>query len=299
MTRPARGKHSLSRLLGLCLVGLVVPAGCHRTHSELLIQSGITGPEAPEWAKGTPQDLTMPDEVFFVGRSVACNVADEAAAVQAAREDVYQQIAGLIATRVTTRARRRGSRVNTESNFVHYKHDSAWPHWQDYQAKMRFLPGPEVQQAMVREAWFFTSCVAGDLLDRGVYFEKWDLREVHHGLGERKLTEDQQLAGVYGRARGMVRYKCWVRMSIPRAKLEARIQEFQGYVKDAYTRFTTERKRAADWAQEDRDVRIKREEDGRVWTRQDQHEDRAEARELRRIMSVDRVRFRVISSNCN
>ncbi|MBN2446638.1 MAG: hypothetical protein JXO22_07930 [Phycisphaerae bacterium] len=275
-----------------CAAMLLAAGGCRRTYSEMLIREGIAGPHAPAWVQGDLKDSQLSDEVFFVGRSVAYNVLDEGAAVAAAREDVYRQIASLISTRVTSRANNSDRRVNTETAFTQ-RMQGPWPAGDAYDGSLRFLPGPELQQAIAREAWLFTSCVAGDLLDRGVWWEQWDVREVHDGLGDRAETEEEQRAGVYGRANGLVRYKCWVRMSIPREKLEGRIREFQRYVTDAYKRYLDDRERAVTWAEEDRDLRIQREEDARQWMRVDQVEDRTEARELRRIMGIDRVRYSV------
>jgi len=295
---------SVRRILGACLTGMAVAVlplltGCHRTYSEMLIRSNIAATEAPAWVSGDPQEGMAPADVAFIGRSVAVNVLDEPSAVAAAREDVYRQIASLISTRVTTRSYNADARLNTETGFVQQRPDPLWgsnhpwPKDPDYDGYLRFLAGPEVQQQIQRQAWLFSSCVAGDLVDRGAYFEQWDLREVHKGLAEREKTAQYQRAGVYGRAKGMVRYKCWVRMTIPRERLDARIGEFRQFVRDAYDRFVQDRTRMISWADRERQLRFEREEDARKWAREDQREDRAEARELRRIMGVDRVRFQV------
>lgn len=297
------------RLLALGAVGAaVLLTGCHRTYSEMLIRSGITGPDAPEWAAGNPQTDGQRDRVYFVGRSVAYNVVDEAGAVAAAREDIYRQIAQLISTRVTTRSHAGDRRVNTETAFHKQPEynwaagfllandgdlNGPWPGDRSYDGDLRFLPGAELQQMVEREAWLFASCVAGDLIDEGVYFEQWDVRKMHGGLDEHARNMEEQEYGIINRASGMIRYKCWVRMSIDRERLEQRIREFRMHVNGAYERYLEDRERAIAWAQQDRELRIAREEETRHWIRQDQLEDREEARKLRHMWTVDHVRFNV------
>ncbi len=347
---------------GLSAIAALPVAGCHRTYSEMLVREGISGPAAPLWAKGDLSNLPNADsEVYFVGRGVAFNVLDEHAAVNAAREDVLRQLAGLISTRVSATAHELNARANAEAKFTEEAH-------------VRTLPGPELEQAIARDAALFTNGVAGDLLDRGVHFEQWDLRDIREGLRERDETEREQAAGVYDKtARGTVRWKCWVLMSISQKKLEQRIEDFRKLVKDSYDRYVADYERSLKWQQEDRELHlkleadararealdreirlarehedrqwnhddqiwhrnmdeqaatwehegrlawlemhaealaaardqagkdrallVKREEDERGWSRQDQVEDRSEAREVRRIMGVDRVRFHVTGNH--
>lgn len=231
----------------------------------------MAGENAPEWVHGElPQS---DDEVFFVGRSVCYNVLDERAAVAAAREDILQQFASLVSTRVTGEAHQLDARGGGETAFV--ERGALWFTVADDHRFMRFLPGPELSQAIAREAALFTNGVAGDLIERDSYFEQWDVRE--------------EAAGGFGdAARGMVRYKCWLLMSIPRERLETRIARFEKLVDDAYGRFIEDRGRIVRWVDEERRLRIKREEDDRAWAREDQKEDRREARGIRdRIMSTN------------
>lgn len=265
-------------------------AGCHKAYSERLIRGGITGENrpmpkdysAPEWVRGE-----LPHsggEVFFVGRSVSYNVLDERAAVAAAREDALQQFAQLISTRVVMRSRDLDARSGGETGFV-----NRGDHWftaGDDQRFVRMLPGPELAQAVAREASLFTSGIAGDLVQRDVHFEQWG------------VTEDP--TGAFGDAsRGMIRYKCWVLMSIPRARLAQRLDDFRNLVADAYERFVQDRERMLTIANEDRQLRIKREEEARLWAREDQLRDYEEARELRKkIMAASAgVTFRVSGGN--
>ncbi len=258
------------------LIGVAVPVmfslvGCHKTLSEVKLRDDICGELAPDWVKGELRQND--DEVFFVGRGVCYNVFDERAAVSAAREDILQQFASLISTRVTLRSHDLDARSGGETAFV-----ARGKHWfttADDHRFVRFLPGPELTQSIARDAALFTSGVAGDLIQRDVHFEQWDVRE--------------EPVGAFGdAARGAVRYKCWLLMSIPRERLDARIGDFRQLVRDSHQRFLEDRRRAIAWADEARERRIRREEEHRLWAREDQIEDRAEARELReRIMSAN------------
>lgn len=132
--------------IGLCTTG------CTSFREELL----RSGDSAPAWTQGKVQ-TALPDssaDVFFVGRSVGYNVLDEAAAVSAAREDVFRQVAQMITTRVTTQGESSDSRWDSESDFE----------FKD----MRYLPGGELQQQIHREAMQFTAGLAGELIDRDV-----------------------------------------------------------------------------------------------------------------------------------
>lgn len=324
----------------LAVVLLPMLSGCHRTFREELISTGMSGPNAPTWVNGNPQHPEMPDNVFFVGRSVGYNVLDERSAVAAAREDVYRQMSELIATRVLASQHEVDARANGETHFRRWGLNGLTG--LDDQSLVRTLPGDELRQAIAREASAYTHTIVGDLIDQDVHFEKWAV-----------LDEPR---GGFGRgSRGMYRYKCWVLMSIPKNKLEQRIREFHKLAEDAYERYVAEYERKMKWeeedrqraiadaeanrahqhemeiahvragierqrdieleklelqtrlaelhlgwlrearrlALEDRELRIQREEDARHWAREDQVEDRAEARELRRIMAIDRAHYRV------
>ncbi|MCK4341740.1 MAG: hypothetical protein KAY37_08465 [Phycisphaerae bacterium] len=317
MKSAARILHSTAAV-GLVAVLLFPVIGCHRTYREMLVREGMSGPEAPDWVQGSPQQADMPDEVFFVGRSVGYSVLDEYGAVAAAREDIYRQVAELLATRVMSTAHHLNARANSETFFTE-RGVNGLTGFDDH-TLIRTMPGGELQQAVAREAGLFANAVAGDLIDRNVHFEQWDVRD--------------EPVGAFGRAsRGMNRYKCWVLMSIPRDKLDRRVDEFRELVKDSYERYVANYDRALRWEQEDRaersrrsraqwewemekdkrffdlrvqtaskasavaledrELRILREEEARHWTREDQSGDRGEARELRRIMAVDHVRFNV------
>lgn len=311
----------------LAVAALILPTlcGCHRAFSEALVRTGMSGPDAPQWVQGSPQLEGRSDEVFFVGRGTGYNVLDERAAVASAHEDVYRQVAELIATRVLGSSHEIDARANGETHFL--RHGANGITALDDHSLVRTLPGAELRQAIVREATMFTHSVTGDLVDRDVHFEKWAVVD--------------EPVGAFGRAsRGMYRYKCWVLMSIPRAKLEQRIDEFNQLATDAYERWVSEYERARRWeedernreiaeadkereherklelerlrlrarlaqlqldwlkearqlALEDRELRIQREEDARHWARQDQVEDRTEAREIRRIMAIDRAHYAI------
>jgi hypothetical protein len=290
MNASARALRIVS-MFGVFAVLFAPMAGCGREFREEMIGhtpvngklmgQPIVSEYAPHWVTGDPQESD--DDVYFVGRAVGYMAADEPAAVNAAREDVLQQLAELISTRVCTASGCFDERENAESGFVKRGVNGFTPF--DDQRFIRFLPGAELQQFITREACLFTNGIAGELVDRGVYVEKWDTREEPQGL--------------WGRAaRGLIRYKCWVRMSIPREKLERRIEDFRKLVADSYERYVKDRERAIAWAEEDRarqiawaeedrKARIRREDEDRQWARADQSDDRREARELRKtIMSL-------------
>lgn len=272
--------------LGLLTLGVLLTlplAGCHRTYSEMVIREGMAGPGAPAWVKGDLAGLPHSDsEVYFIGRSVVYNALDERAAVAAAREDVLQQFASLISTRVTWQSKELDARANGDTRYCLE------------QPGMRLFPGPELAQAIARDAALFSSGIAGDLVERAVHFEQWDLRLVKEGLDDRVEVDEEQKAGVYDAdylppfdphsARGAVRWKCWILMSIPREKLERRIEDFRALVRDAYQRYLEDRQRVLAWAEQDRELRIAREESDRMWAREDRLADRDEAREYRRIL---------------
>jgi len=232
---------------------------------------------APSWVTGDPQQSG--DDVYFVGRGVGYNVLDERAAVNAARADVLAQIAQLMTTRVMTQSGDCDARGGGETAFPQSR-AGVRPRWRDDNHGVRTLPGDELQQLLSHEAQQFTSAIAGDMVDRGVYLEKWDVRE--------------EPAGSWGRpSRGMIRYKCWLLMSIPREKLEHNVQEFRTLARDAYARFQKSwdvefrwaeeaRARSLAWADEDRKIRIDRENQDREWEHEMMAADRAEAEAIRR-----------------
>ncbi|HUW81230.1 MAG TPA: hypothetical protein VMZ31_00370 [Phycisphaerae bacterium] len=256
-------------ILGVCIGIVVTMATCGCTwQSDTRLGVGIADESAPAWAKGSGvQDI--PGQTCFVGRGVAYSVMDERGAVNAAREDVLQQLGRLISTRVQMVSVEGDVRENAETGFP-----PGGPCPLDSvlvgsdKSGVRFLPSDELQQVIARAAAMFTSGLAGDLVDQEVYFEKWSA-----------IQESRGLLG--SRHRGMIRYKCWLLASIPQDKLERRIEEFRTFVQEAYGRYVEDRRRAIAWMEQDRTLRIQREEDARTWTRQDQLGDREEARELR------------------
>lgn len=236
----------------LCAASLALP-GCGGQMTENLVREGIAGPAAPEWVHGKVQNPDMPDEVFFVGRSTCTTVVDEGAALRAAREDAYKQIADYVTTRATGRS---------------------------------YLAGCEFQRLIEREAALFTCGIAGELVDRDVYFEAWELLEdPPPWLGEPERTA--------------LGYKCWLLVSIPREKLDRRVEEFRSIAQDTYERFMEDRERAIVWAENDRQRRIRREEQDRAWAMRDHEEDREEARGYRHQIMRTRtnVVYRVESAN--
>lgn len=280
---------------GVVTILMIPLAGCMRRFHEELIMDQAAGPTAPDWVVGDPQNQGSGEDVFFVGRSVGYTVLDEPAAVDAAREDILSQIAELISTRVTSASHRYDERENPESDFHVPRHHCGVNGFTPFDDDrfMRFLAGPEHEQLIEREACLFTTGIAGELIDRGTHFEKWEVRE--------------EPVGYWGRARrGLVRWKCWLLMSIPKDKLERRIEDFRRLVWESYDRYIEERERELahaeeerqtqlGWVKEDREIRIRREEEDRAWARADQTEDREEARELReKIMARQRdVKYEV------
>lgn len=186
----------LTCLAAVVIVALVLP-GCGsmwQNYNEEFKHSGVSGdPAAPDWVKGRMPNT--PGEVYFVGRGVGYNTFDERGAYDEAVNHCLQQLGKQLGTRVMSRV------VDVDSV-----------------TGRRFYPGtskygftPRVEQVLTQEIQMATRTLAGDLVDRGSYFEQWYLEQ-----------EPEVKCGVNGQR--MKRYKCWVLMSISQARLDARVK---------------------------------------------------------------------------
>ena len=185
-------------------------AGCggsnYQNYDEVFIRSGITDPrveDVPDWVMDSPEHT--PDELFFVGRGVGYNVLDERAAYDAARDHALQQMARHIVSCVRVRSKELDQRTGTHS-------PALWTRRPLIDSTCRFLPGERAKQNVDAAAKLVTTALAGDLEERGIYWEQWGMTEVPE-RGIRSRTNRLR----------MKRYKCWLLMAVPRGKLDSRI----------------------------------------------------------------------------
>ena len=201
---------SMKWLGAIAMCGLVsVVAGCgsgYQNYEEVILGSsadsagGLFSPEAPEWVKGAvTQDA---ENLYIVGRAVGYNSLDEQGAFDAAQDNALVQLAKHIATWVTITGKRSDTRSFSMSSGVCVIPPSL--------SGNRFLPGEHADQKITQCVQTTTEALAGDVETREVYWEKIELREVPERLCRNSLR--------------MKRYKCWVLMSVPRDKVESRVQ---------------------------------------------------------------------------
>lgn len=191
-------------VLAACLGGC--GGSNYQNYDEVFIRAGITDPrveDVPDWVLDSPEHT--PDELFFVGRGVGYNVLDERAAYDAARDHAIQQMARHIASCVVTRTREQDRRPGTPSRAL-------WSRRPLTDSACRFLPGERVRQDVDAITKVTTAALAGDLEERGIYWEQWGMTEV----------PERAIPSRVNRLR-MKRYKCWLLMAVPRAKLDSRI----------------------------------------------------------------------------
>jgi len=200
-------------VMSVAMFGLVPFAGgCAgsnwQNYDEEFIRAGILGPDsenAPAWVRGempTGQDEKAKDEIYFIGRGLGYNVLDERAAYDAARDHVIAQLGKQIATWVSERA--------CEGDVRYFRPKSGYLAVCGAKHGNRFLPGEKSVQWLRDAVKMCTEALAGDLVDRGVYWEQWYIQE----NPERPRPDELR----------MKRYKCWVLMSISRQNMESRIQ---------------------------------------------------------------------------
>lgn len=199
-------------VMGMMLVGC---GSKWQNYDEKLLEtseSGLFGQDAPAWVKGTKVRMSEDeaDRIYFVGRSIGYNTFDERAAYDSARDHVLEQVGRQIATWVnvrTTEIDRRNYQGGEKplSVLLPFFRKSGGP---------RFLPGEKADQQLAVRIKTLTSALTGDLIDEGVYWEKWSILE--EPLDQTLLSNTA--------TRTMKRYKCWVRMSISKEQLESRIK---------------------------------------------------------------------------
>jgi len=207
--------------LRVAMVGLAVSSlavvGCGsdwQNYEESLLKTSTSGamysPEAPPWVTATRTANDEEGRVYFVGRGIGYNTFDERAAYDAARDHVLDQLAKQVATWVSSRMAQsdvrmlRGGEKPLLPVLFPFARKSGGP---------RFLPGEKACQTLSAAVVQCTGALAGDLVDEGVYWEQWSLRE-----------EPQDYVLLLNTAsRTMKRYKCWLRMSIDKAQIERRI----------------------------------------------------------------------------
>jgi len=181
---------SLTAMFLVCFGLIALTSGCAPQNCrETFVRSGICGPDAkpPEWVQGKLPS-TEPDQIYFVGRGVAYNVLDERAAYDNARDHALQQLGKHIATWVSAR--------EGESDVRQFSQGA------------RFLKGESAKETLGTCARLTTEALAGDLVDREIYWEEWQVEKQ-----SKPHKEDH----------GLKRYKCWVLVSIDAKKVESRL----------------------------------------------------------------------------
>lgn len=177
-----------------------VLAGCDA--NEQLVRTGVHGPTeyAPDWVRGR---MPLDEEyIYFIGRGVGHNILDERGAYDGARDHVMQQIARQIATRIEYSVREQSGRGSAtgEADSAEGSHGSGpWP-WGRIEG---------MSAEVASEALIATSALVGDVEEREIYWEEWRVNDRPDRWCSRK--------------RGVMRYKCWVLMAIPRASFERRV----------------------------------------------------------------------------
>jgi hypothetical protein len=191
-------------LLTMSLLPLAVGCGSNwQNYEESFMRSGIVGPQAenvPPWVKGQ-----MPEDeknMYFIGRGVAYNVLDERAGYDSARDHVLQQLGRQIATWVSSRAR--------EGDVRWFDPKSGWCFVSTSKPTNRFLPGEQSSQWLSSAVRMTSEALAGDLEEKGVYWEQWYIQEDPERMRPNELR--------------MKRYKCWVLMSLSKEQFESRVK---------------------------------------------------------------------------
>jgi len=186
------------------VAGLMCAAGCgsdYQNYNQQFLGSGMCNAQnAPGWVKG-PVEGADSDNVYFVGRGIAHNVLDERAGYNAARDHVLDQLAKHVATWVSARAGEGDKRT--------FRMETGWP-FMGHRPRNRHFPGERSKGYLESHVRMCTEALAGDMEEVETYWEQWEVRE----HPERPMH----------RALRMKRYKCWVLMAIPRAKVESRVQ---------------------------------------------------------------------------
>lgn len=197
--------------LSVLLSGAMVLCGCGsdwQNYDEKFVRSGMWRDDdenVPDWVKGQLPD--EPDQIYIVGRGLAYNVFDERAAYDNARDHALQQLGKQVGTWVSAREVERDRRCfDPESGLL----GIPGPAFCSRRSDNRFLPGEKANQSLASAVSLCTEALAGDLVDRGVYWEQWYLQETP----ERPIKNSLR----------MKRYKCWVLMSISREHFETRVQ---------------------------------------------------------------------------
>ncbi|HUT02075.1 MAG TPA: hypothetical protein VM031_06445 [Phycisphaerae bacterium] len=220
---------SNEQFLGAGIVGdpnVPAPGDPYRRFSPSLARGPFALRPAPDWVKSLGQWVKEKksgakgqDLVYLVGRSVGRNVLDERNAYDLARNDALRQMARRIVTRVIVDAQAASGKSGStaEADGATYApmlgRISLDP--------IPFLPGAVsapypwfrnetavAQAAVAMKA--VTNAMVGDMEEQGVYWEKWYVNERPRRL--------------WAKHRGMLRYKCWVLMGVPREKFEKRVQ---------------------------------------------------------------------------
>jgi len=186
------------------VAGLMMAGGCgsdYQNYNQTFLGSGMCNAQnAPDWVKG-PVGAEDNENLYFVGRGIAHNVLDERAGYNAARDHVLEQLARHVATWVSARAGEGDRRT--------FRMESGWP-FLGRRARNRHFPGERSKGYLASHVRLCTEALAGDLEEVETYWEQWEVRE----HPERPMH----------RALRMKRYKCWVLMAVPKAKVESRVQ---------------------------------------------------------------------------
>jgi len=201
---------SMNKLAAILILtgSIMLAAGCgsdYQNYQETFLKQGVCQDSAPTWvASTTPLNIEHSDYLYFVGRGIAYNTLDERSAYDNARDHAMQQLAGYIGTHVVTNASEADKRCFAIASGIPF----VWP-----SKSNRFLPGEKSKQGLSKLAYLVVDAVAGDLEDMGTYWEQYELQELPPRL--------------FDKARIATRYKCWVKMGVPKATVLKRIAEAQ------------------------------------------------------------------------
>jgi len=193
----------------LILSGMVMlVAGCgsdYQNYQETFLKQGVCQDSAPTWvASTTPLNIEHSDYLYFVGRGIGYNTLDERSAYDNARDHAMQQLASYIGTHVVTNASEGDKRRFSMASGIPFVLPSKGN---------RFLPGEKSEQGLSKLAYLVVDAIAGDLEDMGTYWEQYEIQELPPRLCDK--------------ARIATRYKCWVKMGVPKNSVIKRIAEAQ------------------------------------------------------------------------
>ena len=197
-------------VLPVIAVGVLAMA-CGCSPREEWVRSSVhfeASDDAPQWVKGELRQVASAKygqgRIYFIGRGVGADVLDERGAYNAARDHALQQLAKQIATRVdvvVTESETYAAQDSEADSTTVMDKGAAFPWQRDEHMRAR----------VSEEAMLTANALAGDLIEHESYWEEWAVNE--------------RPGRWFGCCRNVLRYKCWVLMSIARDRFERRVRE--------------------------------------------------------------------------